>query len=286
MTRRWRRPGAVATGLLAVTALTVPATATARVAPTPAGLAAVSAAVGAADVAGTAWYTAAGRVVVTADTTVTAAEIARIRAAAGAHAGVLRIERVPGVLTELISGGDRIYTVGKTCTAGFNVRNATQRYILTAGHCTFGTITWYADSGLTVPIGPVVATSYPGSDYGLIHYANPAVPSPGTVGAVDITGPGNPAVGMPVARRGAVSGISNGTVTALNVTVNYGQGAIVHGLVRTDICSQPGDSGAPLYSGPLALGLASGGSGNCVTGGVTYFQRIGPALAALGVSIY
>jgi hypothetical protein len=54
----------------------------------------------------------------------------------------------------------------------------------------------------------------------------------------------------------------SGTVTALNVTVRYQGGGTVRGMILTDVCAEPGDSGGPLYDGTKALGLTSGGSGD------------------------
>ncbi|AXU16704.1 S1 family peptidase [Streptomyces clavuligerus] len=288
MTARWLRPAAVLTGLVAVAVLTAPAAAAPGTRAGPYALAAASDAVHTADVAGTAWYTdpVAGRVVLTADATVTPAALARIRSAAGPYAALLRVERAPGVLTELTGGGDRVHTLGRTCSAGFNVRGGSARYILTAGHCTVATATWYADSALRTAVGPAVATHFPGADFGLIRYDNPSVPRPGKVGRVDITGVAHARVGMSVTRRGGVSGVARSTVTGVGITVNYGRGVIVSGLIRSDVCAENGDSGSPLHSGPLAVGIVSGGTGDCATGGVTYFQPVAPALARLGVTVY
>ena len=88
-----------------------------------------------------------------------------------------------------------------------------------------------------------------------------------------------------VTRRGSTTGTRSGRVTALNATVNYAQGP-VSGLIRTTVCAQPGDSGGSLYSGSTAHGLTSGGSGNCTTGGTTFFQPVVEALNVYGVSVY
>jgi streptogrisin B len=52
------------------------------------------------------------------------------------------------------------------------------------------------------------------------------------------------------------------------------------------VCAEPGDSGGALYSGSTALGLTSGGSGNCSTGGTTFFQPVTEALSVYGATIY
>ncbi|MYV56380.1 trypsin-like serine protease [Streptomyces sp. SID3212] len=289
---RGARLFAVTAGLAATAALAIPAAgASAQDRATVYGaqqLTAASDAVLAADVPGTAWYTdrANGELVVTADSTVSAAEIASIRRAAGADAGALRVERTPGTLSRLISGGDAVYAPGRRCTVGFNVRSGTTYYFLTAGHCTEGSPPWYADPAHTISIGPTVGTSFPGNDFGLVRYDNPAVPHPGTVGTVDITGAANATVGMSVTRLGSTTGVHSGTVTGLNATVNYGGGDVVSGLIRTTVCAEPGDSGGPLHSAGRAIGLTSGGSGNCTSGGTTYFQPVTEALSAYGVSVY
>ncbi|WP_411112476.1 S1 family peptidase [Streptomyces sp. 029-5] len=287
-----RRPRllAVATGLAAAVALAVPAASAGTVTDASGAnvLAAAGDAVLNAGVAGTAWYAdpASGTVVVTADSTVTAAQTAAIERAAGPHAGALRIERTAGRLSTQLSGGDAIYSAGARCSAGFNVVSGGTYYFVTAGHCANAGSTWYANSGLTTLIGPTVGSSFPSHDYGLVRYANSAVPPSGTVGNVDITGAAHATIGMAVTFRGAVSGVVSGVVTGLNATVNYGNGDIVNGLIVTNICTQPGDSGGALYAGNRAIGVLSGGSGNCASGGTSFFQPIIPVLNAYGVSVY
>ncbi|MEV0986309.1 S1 family peptidase [Streptomyces sp. NPDC049949] len=279
---------AVAAGLAAVAGLTAPTAASADSGFSAARLAAAGASVQRADVAGTAWYTdpAAGTLVVTADSTVSAADIARIRSEAGADAGALRIERTPGKLRKLISGGDAIYTSGWRCSLGFNVRSGNTYYVLTAGHCTDGAGTWWTNSSHTTTVGSTVGSSFPTNDYGLIKYASSSPVPPGTVGSQDITSAANATVGMSVTRRGSTTGTHGGSVTGLNATVNYGGGDIVYGMIRTNVCAEPGDSGGPLYSGTRAIGLTSGGSGDCTSGGTTFFQPAVEALNAYGVSVY
>jgi streptogrisin D len=74
-------------------------------------------------------------------------------------------------------------------------------------------------------------------------------------------------------------------VEALNVSVTYPEGR-VDGLIRTNVCAEPGDSGGSLFDGSIALGLTSGGSGNCTFGGTTFFQPVTEPLAVYGVSVY
>ncbi|MFD4941230.1 S1 family peptidase [Streptomyces sp. NPDC058239] len=288
-TARRSRAVAIAAGLVAVAALAVPA-AQADTATTFSAnqLSAASDAVLGADVAGTAWRIdpATDTLVVTADSTVSQAEIKQIKQSAGANAGALRIERTSGKLSKLLSGGDAIYAPGWRCSLGFNVRSGSTYYFLTAGHCTDGNPPWYTNSSNSTSIGPTVGSSFPTNDYGLVRYDNTSLAHPGTVGSVDITSAANATVGMSVTRRGSTTGIHSGTVTGLNATVNYGGGDIVYGMIQTNVCAEPGDSGGPLYSGSKAIGLTSGGSGNCSSGGTTFFQPVTEALSAYGVSVY
>lgn len=195
-----------------------------------------------------------------------------------------------------IIGGQAITRSGSRCSAGFNARNsAGTRYVLTAGHCTELGGTW---SGTGGTIGPVSGTSFPTNDYGRITVSSSAAASTPLVDRytsgsdVTVTGAGNAGVNTNVCRSGSTTGWRCGRVTATNQTVNYGGGDIVSGLTRTTACAQPGDSGGPYVSNPgtgtrvTAYGLLSGGSGNCTTGGTTFYQPINEVLSAYGLSLY
>ncbi|MBW6439438.1 S1 family peptidase [Actinoplanes hulinensis] len=224
------------------------------------------------------------QVIVSIDETVTGAKLAAVQATVAKLGDAARIESVPGKMTIKISGGDAIYSGGGRCSLGFNVRNsAGTNYFLTAGHCTRGTTSWNNGS---VTLGTTAGSSFPGNDYGIVRYTNTTITKTGGVGtSIDITSAATPAVGATVYRRGSTTGTRSGRVTALNSTVNYAEGS-VSGLIRTTVCAQPGDSGGSLYSGSTAHGLTSGGSGNCTSGGVTYFQPVVEALSAYGVSVF
>jgi streptogrisin B len=290
ITRRTRLI-AVSTGLVAAAAIAVPS-ATAADTPTTfssAELKSASSSVLKADVPGTAWAvdSKTGKVLVTIDETVSQAEIAKIKQQAGDTAGALSIKRTNGTFNKLIQGGDAIYTSSWRCSLGFNVQSSSgTQYFLTAGHCTDGAGTWYSNSSGTTAIGTTAGSSFPTNDYGIVRYTG-SVSRPGTANGVDITSAATPAVGTTVIRDGSTSGTHSGRVTALNATVNYGGGDIVYGLIQTTVCAEPGDSGGSLYgSNGTAYGLTSGGSGNCTSGGTTFFQPVTEALSAYGVSVY
>ncbi|MEU5433465.1 S1 family peptidase [Streptomyces sp. NPDC020719] len=286
---RRAKAAAVSTGLVAAAALAVP-TASASPAQTFSAtqLSAVSDAVLGADVAGTAWHVdpATHTLVVTADAGVTQADIAKIKRQAGTGASAIRVERTDGRISKLLSGGDAIYAPSWRCSLGFNVKKGSTYYFLTAGHCTQGYPNYYTSSSHATSIGPTVGTSFPGNDYGLVQYTNTSLAHPSAVGSQRISSAANPTVGQSVTRRGSTTGIHSGRVTALNATVNYGNGDIVRGLIQTTVCAEPGDSGGPLYAGSTALGLTSGGSGNCTSGGTTFFQPVVKAMSAYGVSLF
>ncbi|WFE39657.1 S1 family peptidase [Micromonospora sp. WMMD998] len=244
-----------------------------------------------AKIPGTAWWTdaATNQVVVSVDSTVTGAKLARVKAAAARTGGAVRIEAEAGTLTTRISGGQAIYTGGYRCSLGFNVRSGSTYYFLTAGHCTNLGSTWYSNSSQTSVLGTRAGTSFPGNDYGIVRHSNSA----NAAGNVylyngsyqDITSAGNAYVGQSVRRSGSTTGLRSGTVSATNATVNYAEGS-VSGLIRTNVCAEGGDSGGSLFSGSTALGLTSGGSGNCRTGGTTYFQPVTEPLSVYGVSVF
>jgi streptogrisin D len=223
------------------------------------------------------------QILVTADSTVTGAKLAAVKAIVAKLGDAARFETVPGKLETTISGGDAIYTGGSRCSLGFNVRNSSgTNYFLTAGHCTNIGSTWTNGS---VTLGTRSGTSFPTNDYGIVRYTNTTITKTGGVGSQDITSAATPAVNTTVYRRGSTTGTHSGRVTALNATVNYAQGS-VYGMIRTTVCAQPGDSGGPLYAGTVAMGLTSGGSGNCSSGGVTFFQPVTEALSVYGVSVF
>ncbi len=279
--------------LLVVTALSVSDTAAAAAppassAPSTTSVSGAASVVASLGIAGTTWTVdgRTGKLRISADSTVADPDLSRIRQATGRFPGAATVERLDGRLRTLVSGGDGIHASAWRCSAGVNVRGGSTYYFVTAGHCTEAMPTWYTSSALTTEIGPTTGTSFPGDDFGVVRYANPAVPHPGTIGTVDVTGTATAYVGQSVCRRGATTGVRCGTVTALNATVNYGDGSTVSGLIRTNICAEPGDSGGPLYAGDKVLGILSGGSGNCATGGTTYYQPIQEALNAYGLSVY
>ena len=96
-------------------------------------------------------------------------------------------------------------------------------------------------------------------------FTSPAVAAPATAQAVY--------VGQPACHQGRVSGRHCGYITALNVTITT-SGGTYSGLIRTNICSEAGDNGAPLTAAGVVVAHLIGGSGNCTTGGSSYYVPV------------
>ncbi|MFF3325712.1 S1 family peptidase [Streptomyces sp. NPDC002889] len=243
-------------------------------------------------VTGTAWAVdyASNQVVVQADSSVSAADWSRMSGVAERIGGFVHMERTAGTFTTRLNGAAPIFAGVSRCSAGFNVTDGQNSFVLTAGHCGPVGTTWFADGQGTAKLGTTVASSFPGKDFSLVRYENGE--SVQNVGIVDIgegrgiriVGAADPFVGQKVFRSGSTTGFRTGEVTALNATVNYPEGTVT-GLIQTTVCAEGGDSGGPMFAQGLALGVTSGGNGDCTTGGVTYFQPATKAMAALGVRL-
>ncbi|MGW5652524.1 S1 family peptidase [Streptomyces humi] len=241
-----------------------------------------------ATIPGTSWATdpVGNKVVVTADRTVSGAGLAKLAEVVDGLGEKVELRRSKGEFKPFIAGGDAIGGSGGRCSLGFNVVKGGEPYFLTAGHCTAAISSWSDASGGV--IGQNARSSFPGDDFGLVKYTS-GVDHPSEVDLYDgssqrITGAAEATVGMKVTRSGSTTHVHDGTVTGLNATVNYSEGT-VSGLIQTDVCAEPGDSGGSLFSGSDAIGLTSGGSGDCTSGGETFFQPVTEALAATGTQI-
>lgn len=220
-----------------------------------------------------------------------AAQDAAFLAKLKSYGPLVRVERVGGTLsTHAFYGGQAILGGSSRCSSAFNAQTSGGvRYVITAGHCTRAISSWRTSGGLA--IGTSAVARFPSDDYGTIRVSNPtALDQRGAVihnGAPrTITGNSQVPVGSAVCKTGSTTGTTCGTVQAYNVTVNYAEGA-VFGMIRTNVCTQPGDSGGALYAGSLAQGIVSGGTvGGCNTSGFrSFFQPVGEVLSTLGLRL-
>ncbi|RCW43550.1 streptogrisin C [Halopolyspora algeriensis] len=197
----------------------------------------------------------------------------------GVDTGAVRVvesRESPRLFADIIGGNAFYNTSSSRCSIGFAVQGG----FITAGHC------GNQGDSTTQPSGTFAGSSFPSNDYAYVKSS--ATPKPQVNnyrgGTVTVAGAQEAPVGASVCRSGSTSGWHCGTIAAKNQTVRYQQGT-VSGLTRTDVCAEPGDSGGPFLSGDQAQGVASGGSGDCNRGGVTYFQPINEALQAYGVDL-
>jgi streptogrisin C len=193
----------------------------------------------------------------------------------------------PAAAPAPLVGGAAITTTGTRCSDGFSARSGTTTYLLTAGHCTAEGRTWNGPDRRL--IGTAVRTDYPGHDYGIVQVGGTTSwrGSGRVLGGPTVTGATAAPSGSAVCRSGSTSGYHCGTVQDTDVTVNYGSGTVITGLTRTSVCADPGDSGGPFVTpdSAQAQGTLSGGTGDCVAGGTTYFQPLAPVLAAMNLTL-
>ena len=230
------------------------------------------------------WYVdvTTNKVVVLARGGTAAAE--RFVRASGADAAAITVvasTETPRLLYD-VRGGDAYYMGGGRCSVGLSVNGG----FVTAGHCgTPGTTTQGFNQ---VAQGTFQGSSFPGNDYAWVSVNSNWTPQPWvnnySGGNVTVAGSTEAAVGASICRSGSTTGWHCGTVAAKNQTVNYSQGS-VSGLTRTNVCAEPGDSGGGWMSGQQGQGVTSGGSGNCTSGGTTYFQPVNEILSAFGLTL-
>ncbi|MEU8759691.1 carbohydrate-binding protein [Streptomyces sp. NPDC048659] len=214
---------------------------------------------------------------------------ARLAAATGVPARLVRAVRVaeaPRPLYDL-RGGDAYYMGGGgRCSVGFPVTRGTTQGFATAGHC--GRAGQSTSGFNQVAQGSFQASVFPGNDMAWVAANSSWTATPyvkGSGGAnVQVSGSVLQPVGASVCRSGSTTGWHCGTIQQHNTSVTYAEGT-VGGVTRTTVCAEPGDSGGSYISGSQAQGVTSGGSGNCSSGGTTYFQPLNPILSAYGLTL-
>lgn len=199
----------------------------------------------------------------------------------GLDASAVRVERVTAAphRQAAVAGGDTITDGSRRCTAGFAASDSSGSWVLTAGHCTRGSSTWYDAEQSTIGSG---ARSAEGSiDVGAIPVES-GTASP-TVSGTRVIGTTAAPVGSTVCLYGSTSGRSCGTVERTDVTVNF-EGQQQSGLTSVGACAQEGDSGAPyITASGQAQGVHTGAGGS--DGCTSYFTPITTATSALGLTL-
>ncbi|GAB2984601.1 S1 family peptidase [Saccharothrix stipae] len=200
-------------------------------------------------------------------------------AAAAPAAATTSPPATPSALPTPLEAGTPLSTwTGARCANGFNVRG----HLIVSPSCGIvGTIV-HGPGG--VDIGPIVAVR---PAYAVVRITNSAawVQRPTIAGrAGTITGSVETPVGGAVCAAGRTTGLRCGTVQAKNVTVYYAEG-VVYGLTKTNVCTEPGDQWAPVFTGSQAQGHLLGGSGNCTVGGTSFFYPLNRVLTENGFTL-
>ncbi|MGX1365503.1 streptogrisin D [Streptomyces canus] len=247
-----------------------------------------------ATIPGTAWAVdpRTNKILVTADSTVTGAKWNTLESTVKSlGSDMATVKKSAGTFKTFASGGDAIFAGGARCSLGFNVTAGDgSPAFLTAGHCGVAAEQW-SDTQDGQPIATVDQATFPGDgDFALVKYDDPATQAPSEVNVgggqtVAINQAADAEVGLQVFRMGSTTGLADGQVLGLDATVNYPEGTVT-GLIQTDVCAEPGDSGGSLFTQDgSAIGLTSGGSGDCTVGGETFFQPVTTALQAVGATL-
>ncbi|MEV4508569.1 S1 family peptidase [Dactylosporangium sp. NPDC049525] len=198
-----------------------------------------------------------------------------------------------------LRGGIRVTHPTGSCTGGFLAKSKVDNelYQFTAGHCgedrSGNWSTQFTDGSAHV-IGAIHHWEYNASgDAAILSINNEAGWSPAaqvrvTPGAFTtenqhygIAADKLSVLGMRICATGAFNLMSwCGFVMMLNVSVSY-TGPTVHHLGWTNLCSVPGDSGAPMYAKHNAYGILVAGNDECST----LYQGIRSAETLLNVDV-
>ncbi|MEU1003004.1 alpha-lytic protease prodomain-containing protein [Streptomyces tibetensis] len=234
------------------------------------------------------WYVdvPTNRVAVEARTKAAAAALIKAAGLDGKGVGVKVTADRPRLLAD-ITGGDAYYINNAArCSIGFSVTKGAQQGFASAGHCgKKGDTTTGFDKTAQ---GTFQASTFPGKDMSWVA-VNDQWSTTANVRAegdqkVQITGSVQALVGAAVCRSGSTTGWHCGSIEQHDTSVSYAQGR-VDGLTRTTVCAEPGDSGGPFVAGVQAQGVTSGGTGDCSSGGTTFYQPINALLSDFGLTL-
>ncbi|WP_280510735.1 S1 family peptidase [Nocardia farcinica] len=194
------------------------------------------------------------------------------------QAGAIADELARGEL----AGGDGYTSVGGEgqlrCSFGFNGTDRSGAVVnISAGHCNPDVASAGTPNAAAVHellsgernggrLGMFQKSVLGSQDYSIIkiddavtgRFANNGVRVPGAA-PVRIEGVATPVVGAPVCKSGSRTGFSCGIVNAVDQTVQVGERELTQSF-SANICALPGDSGGPIVTGRMALGISSASS--------------------------
>lgn len=205
-----------------------------------------------------------------------------------------------------LRGGVTIGTPSFGCTAGLMTKSRSNGipYVLTAGHCLRDdhVNTWNSrtDTGTLHSVGDAHSWTFGADgDFGIVRIANSYWTPDGYVfvsgssqttqdSLYEIHGAIRSSVGSVICITSGPVLLANGrhttcgSVTRLDVTVNY-SGTIVSHLGEADACSGvQGSSGGPYYKAGYGYGIQSGTRGTCDV----FYQGLIGALSGSNVELY
>lgn len=218
-----------------------------------------------------------------AGSTAEAAQLAKQVGLTESEFEVRTVQNMPTTFATVRGGDAYLINQSARCSVGFSVTTG----FVSAGHCGTSGNTATTTGGAT--LGTFSGSVFPGNgDYSYIRGSSGNTFS-GRInnysgGTLPVSGSTAAATGASICRSGSTSGVHCGTVRSLGATVTYSQGRVT-GLTQTSVCAEPGDSGGSFYAGAQAQGVTSGGSGDCTSGGTTYFQPVNEILSAYGLTL-
>lgn len=200
---------------------------------------------------------------------------------AGEQTTLPQAGEIAGSGTGVLAGGDGYASVaGRTslrCSLGFNGTDRAGNIVnVTAGHCNPDLPSAGNDNAarihelngdrLGTELGRFQKSVLGEQDYSIVRIAdqsrdrfgNNEVRVPGAA-SIRIEGVATPVVGAPVCKSGSRTGFSCGVVNAVDQTVQVGDRELTQAF-SANICALPGDSGGPIVTGRLALGISSASS--------------------------
>ncbi|GGZ91696.1 trypsin-like serine protease [Streptomyces echinoruber] len=193
----------------------------------------------------------------------------------------------PRLLADIVGGDPYYINNSARCSVGFSVTRGDQEGFVTAGHCgAKGDSTTGPDNRTAQ--GTFQDSVFPGKDMAWVGVNSGWTATPYVEGEggqrVQVEGSVEALEGASVCRSGSTTGWHCGTIEQRDTSVSYAEGT-VDGLTRTTVCAEPGDSGGPFLAGSQAQGVTSGGSGDCTSGGTTFFQPVNDILSAYGLTL-
>ncbi|WP_067694760.1 S1 family peptidase [Nocardia jejuensis] len=198
------------------------------------------------------------------------------------EANVQQAGAVAGEGPRALAAGDAYASVAGRmslrCSLGFNGTDGSGNVVnISAGHCnpnipatgganSPGVFELVGSENLGSQVGSFQKSVLGAQDYSVIsindqardRFSNNLVRVPGAA-PIAVSGVAVPVVGAPVCKSGSRTGFSCGVVNAVDQTVQVGERTMTQSF-SANICALPGDSGGPIVTGTLALGISSASS--------------------------